>query len=64
MTYYIRSQIVPLQIVKTTTNSGIGLSGTSSRNMVELIVEAKFTTAVDLFLSFLTPHLKTNYPKG
>ena len=32
MTYYIRSQIVPLQIVKTTTNSGIGLSGKDNPN--------------------------------
>ena len=28
MTYYIRAQIVPLKIVKTAKNSGIGLSGT------------------------------------
>ena len=38
MTYYIRAQIVPLQIVKTTTNSGIGLSGTSKTPHIRFFI--------------------------
>ena len=51
MTYYIRSQIVPLQIVKTTTNSGIGLSGTSNKKSSGIV---RFSSKIPIWIwSFL-----------